>query len=289
MTPVPFQAVIERAGELLGWAPTSWRPVTGGYTPAARYVVSRPGDRAFVKVATTPLSADQLRREAFAYERLRGPFMPAFIGWDDDALEPLLVMEDLSQARWPPPWDRNAVDMVLEALAAVHALAGVELPRFLDAHGGLSGGWAAVAEDPEPFLSLGLASGTWLADALPRLTAAEAACPLEGEAVTHGDLRSDNICLTAAGVKFIDWPGACLANPQLDLGAWLPSLHFEGGPAPEALMPNAPQVAAWVSGYFAARAGLPIIPNAPFVRRVQLEQLSTALPWVMRALRLSDL
>ena len=51
-------------------------------------------------------------------------------------------------------------------------------------------------------------------------------------------------------------------------------------------MPGAPEVAALVSGFFASRAGLPIIPDAPFVRRVQREQLSTALPWVQRALGL---
>jgi hypothetical protein len=44
-----------------------------------------------------------------------------------------------------------------------------------------------------------------------------------------------------------------------------------------------------VSGFFAARAGLPDIPQAPFVRRLQREQLSTALPWVQRVLNLPPL
>jgi thiamine kinase-like enzyme len=285
--PAPSEAVSARAARLLGWTPTAWRFVAGGYTPAARYIASAGGERAFVKVATTALSADQLRREGFVYEHLHGPFMPGFTGWDDDAREPLLVIEDLSLARWPPPWDPRAVDLVLEQLAAIHSTTA-KLPRFSEAHGSLSGGWAAVAANPGPFLSLGLASQTWLVRALPRLIQAEADCPTEGEAVSHCDLRSDNICLTAAGAKLVDWPGACLGNPELDLGSWLPSLCFEGGPAPEELLPNAPQVAAWVCGYFAARAGLPFIPDAPFVRRVQREQLTTALPWVARALRLGD-
>ena len=108
--------------------------------------------------------------------------------------------------------------------------------------------------------------------------------------VCHFDLRSDNICLTATGAKFVDWSDACLGNPRLDLGFWLPEiLCFEGGPLPETILPDAPEVAAWVSGYFAARAGLPNVPDAPFVRRVQREQLTTALPpWVARALKLGD-
>lgn len=107
--------------------------------------------------------------------------------------------------------------------------------------------------------------------------------------MTHFDLRSDNICMSRTGAKFIDWAEACLGNLAVDLGFWLPSLNYEGGPPPEELLPNAPDVAAWVSGFFAARAGLPNIPDAPFVRRVQREQLSTALPWVARALTLGEI
>jgi len=104
-----------------------------------------------------------------------------------------------------------------------------------------------VAAAPAPFLSLKLTSSEWLAKALPRLVEAEAACATDGDALTHFDLRSDNICITGAGAKFIDWSAACLGNPDLDLGAWLPSLELEGGPAPEALLPGAPAVAAWIS------------------------------------------
>ena len=84
----------------------------------------------------------------------------------------------------------------------------------------------------------------------------------------------------------IDWAEACCGNAALDLGAWLPSLAFEGGPLPEQLLPDRPEIAAWLCGYFAARAGLPTIPDAPRVRQVQREQLGTALPWMVRALAL---
>jgi thiamine kinase-like enzyme len=102
-------------------------------------------------------------------------------------------------------------------------------------------------------------------------------------------LRSDNICITDRQVKFIDWNGACLSNPKLDLGFWLPSLAYEAGLEPETIMPDAPEVASWVSGFFAARAGLPEISDAPRVRPVQRRQLATALPWAVRALDLPPL
>jgi len=282
----PSSLIEARAARLLGWTPRSWRAVAGGYTPARRYVVEGGGERAFVKVATTSLTAAYLRGEIAAYEAVRAPFIPRLIGWDEDPAEPMLAIEDLSHALWPPPWDGKAVDRVLDAIAAMHATAAA-LKTFAVRHGdNLRPGWAMVAAAPAAFLSLGMASADWLAGALPALVEAEAACVTAGTALTHWDLRSDNMCLTPQGAMFIDWSGACLSDPTLDLGTWLPSLAFEGGPLPDDILPGAPEVAAWVSGFFAARAGEPDIPDAPFVRRVQREQLSTALPWVTRALGL---
>jgi thiamine kinase-like enzyme len=99
-------------------------------------------------------------------------------------------------------------------------------------------------------------------------------------------LRSDNICLKDGRAVFVDWNGACLSNPRLDLGFWLPSLAYESGVEPERILPDAPEVAARVSGYFASRAGLPKIGDAPLVRVVQRRQLEMALPWAVRALGL---
>ena len=285
---VPTPEILSRAARLLGWAPERWRTVKGSYTPAARFVAAA-GDRCvFVKVATTPITALMLRHEAVAYQAILAPFTPRFIAWEDDSAFPMLVIEHLAGARWPPPWDRALVDAVVERIDLMHRTAA-DLPGFAEVHTESWDGWSSVAADPAPLLSLGVVSPDWLERALPVLIEAEASCPLEGTALTHLDLRSDNICLSAAGVRFVDWSGACLGNPEFDLGFWLPSLAFEGGPQPEAIIGEAPEVAARVSGFFAARAGLPGIVDAPFVRRVQKEQLTTALPWAARALKLPAL
>ena len=283
----PSPELAARAASVLGWTPRAWRRVEGGYTPAARFVGAAGTGRCFLKVATEPQTAAMLRQEARAYRTISGAFMPRFLGWEDHPTTPLLLIEDLSHATWPPPWTRRQIDQVLEQMAAVHGQTA-DLPAFAAVNGRTVGGWSAVAAAPAPFLSLKLTSSEWLAKALPRLVEAEAACATDGDALTHFDLRSDNICITGAGAKFIDWSAACLGNPDLDLGAWLPSLELEGGPAPEALLPGAPAVAAWISGYFAARAGLPVIPNAPRVRAAQLAQLRPALSWAVRALALED-
>ena len=236
-------------------------------------------------MGTTAHTAQALQLEAQVYRRLAAAFVPRLVAWADDPAEPLLVIEDLSAAFWPPPWSSELVNEVCETLDTLHR-SQVELSTIAEVHGNLSDGWQSVARDPEPFLKLGLTSRDWLERALPLLIGASADVGTEGSDVAHFDTRSDNICRAARGVVLVDWNCACLGNGQLDTGFWLPSLHAEGGPAPEEILPDRPDIAACVSGYFAARAGLPGIPDAPRVRSVQLQQLVPALHWVARELGL---
>ncbi len=281
----PETELATRIENLIGARPSDWVRVERGYTPTARWVV-RSGRRSwFVKVATHALTATFLREESRAYDAIRGDFIPERIAWEDHEREPILVLEDLSAHDWPPPWSSRRVDQVLLQIEAMHGTRA-ELRPYAEVHGQRSSSWKAVAADPMPFLGLGLASARWLEHSLDVLIEHEEKCVVEGDALTHLDIRSDNICLRGERAVLIDWNHACLSNPELDLGFWLPSLAHEGGPEPEAILPDAPHVAAWVAGFFAARAGLPIIPHAPRVRQVQLEQLETALPWAARALEL---
>ena len=72
MSEGPSPILQARVARVLGWTPRSWRPVVGGYTPARRYRVEAGGERAFVKMATTPMTAAMLRGEARAYHAVRG-------------------------------------------------------------------------------------------------------------------------------------------------------------------------------------------------------------------------
>jgi thiamine kinase-like enzyme len=279
-----FAARVER---LLHRKIVSWSRIQRGYTPAERWLATGGATAVFVKCGVTPLTARWLRREFRAYDRIEASFIPELIAWEDDAEKPILIIEDLSRGIWPPPWTPENIEHVRGCLDAMHG-ATPDMPSFAEIHGEVSG-WGDIAADPRPFLGLALVSADWLDKALPALLCAEKACRTTGTALTHWDIRSDNICIAPGGVKLIDWPASCLSNPKLDFGFWLPSLAFEGGPSPEQMLPNEPEVAAWICGFFAARAGLPEIPDAPLVRRVQRQQLSTALPWVMRAMQLSPI
>jgi hypothetical protein len=278
---------IERMTRALGWRPTEGRLATtdrGTGAMAARWIVADGAGRsAFVKIGATDVTAEWIRTEYRNYQALRGWFLPEVRGWDDDGARPTLAIEDLSDAVWPPPWTDTGVEAVMDAFAAI-AMAPV--PAHLESRPFDRDDWQAVAANPSPFLALGLCSAEWLEAALPVLDDATHRAPLDGDALVHLDVRSDNLCFRDGRAVIIDWNHATPANPDLDVAFFLPSLHAEGGPAPDALLPDAPGLAAWVAGFFCSRAGDPPILDALHVRPLQIMQSRTALPWAARALGL---
>jgi thiamine kinase-like enzyme len=285
---MPRRELASRIERLIGTKVESYRRVEGGYTPALRLLCKTTEASFFVKIGATPLTSENLAREIRIYNSLSGDFMPHLVAWENHESEPILITEDLSAQHWPPPWNERQIELTLAQINALHNTRAA-LETYEQVHEMCDANWQVVAADPEPFLALKVADAKWLEAALPSLIHYEESCPTEGDSLTHWDLRSDNICITAERAIFVDWNAACLSNPRLDLGFWLPSLAYEGGPQPEKILPDAPEVAAWVSGYFTARAGLPEIIDAPRVRMVQRKQLETALPWAARALDLPPL
>jgi len=285
----PTAKVIAAVTRAAGRAPAEWqRVVGGGYTPAERWIVEfADGSRAFAKVGIVERTGEWLRVEHRVYRDVGGPYMPRMFGWSD-APVPALLLEDLSGARWPPPWDRSLVDRVLTTLDAVAATPCPDWAPSISSQSNIFSGWSQVSADPGPFLSLGLASRGWLEAALLELVANERPKALDGPALLHFDVRSDNLCFTADRALLVDWNLVGRGNPLFDVAAWLPSLEHEGGPTPEEVRPEAGVFAAALAGYFCSRAGLPGIPDAPHVRRVQLEQATTSLPWAARWLGLPE-
>jgi len=278
-----------RVAARLGRTTAAVRRVEGGYSAATRLVIHwQDGGSVFVKAATDADTAAWLRAEHAIYARYRAPFLPALSAWEDDAIAPWLAMEDLSAAFWPPPWSPARIAAVVETMAEVAACAASDLPS-MESRREEFAGWSIVAREPERFLRLGVATERWLAHALPVLRRAEDRAVLDGDALLHNDVRSDNLCFAGGRVVLIDWNWACRGNPRLDLAAWLPSLTLEGGPLPETLLPGEGDLASFVAGFYAAHAGLPPLSGRPTLRTLQLGMLQQSLAWATRELELPAL
>lgn len=281
--------------EVMGKTPVLWRRAVGGYSCARRFVVEfSDGTSAFVKAGASEDTANWLRKERAFYEALQqhsggAGFLAEYYGaGEDETKMPFLLLEDLSGAYWPAPWRPGDVDSVLSALENVRTWRGPLLDELESAEFETErNGWRDIAADPAPFLALGFRSAAWLENALPVLIAASDAAPFIGDDLLHLDIRSDNLCIRNEGrAVIVDWNWAARGDGIADIAGWLPSLHSEGGPAPEEILPNKGEFAAWLAGYFASRAGLPPPDGAPRVRAVQKTQMATALPWAARALGL---
>jgi hypothetical protein len=247
------------------------------------------GSTAFVKgaAAVNPDTARWLRDEYEIYRSVEGSFLPKFLGWDDDGdVGTVLLLEDLSFGDWEPAWSSGRVGRVLQTLEAIHGSAAPATVVTLESDRATFRGWPEVIDAPEPFLRLVGASDAWAERALPVLAEAEAAAEFGGDDLLHLDVRSDNICFLEERTVFVDWNWACTGNGRLDVVSWLPSLALEGGPQPDEIVDDEPELGAVIAGFFASRAVQPEIPTAPRVRTFQKAQLAVALPWAARMLGL---
>jgi hypothetical protein len=234
----------------------SWEPVPGGYTRAGRWRVRfRDGSRAFVKAADDELVLRMLRAEIGVYEFVAGAFLPQLVEAADEGSRAYLVLEDLGDADWPPPYppDTRPVLVALEEVAA--AAPPPSLPRLRDP---VAGAWAAIAQDPEPLLRLGVCSPDWLEAAIEPLAAAEATIPYAGEELVHYDVWSGNLCFAERGVVLVDWSEARIGNRWLDVGLALLNIRAEGAVAPDVEIPNEGGLAAYAAGVAAAGATAPL-------------------------------
>src|SRR5215475_858524 len=106
--------------ERLGAKPLR-RVIGGGYTLMEHWLVELDGERVFAKVAVDEPTAGFLRDEHRVYSAIEAQFLPRFVHWDDDGERPILVLEDLTGAHWPPPWRDRDVDRVRDRLEELHS------------------------------------------------------------------------------------------------------------------------------------------------------------------------
>ena len=201
------------------------------------------------------------------------------------ASDHVIALEDLSAADWPPPWTDERIALVLEAFDAIRRTSPPAMLRPIAEDPGEH--WRAIADDPGPLLGVGICSASWLDRTLPELLSTAERAPLSGDALIHGDVRSDNLCFRAGRVVVIDWSHAEVANPDLDVAAWLPEPRGRGqARCPRRSCRMRPSSRPGLPG---TSAGSPACPRSRTRRTsapLQRAQSATALPWAARALGL---
>jgi hypothetical protein len=292
-------AVRTWAARVGGGAPASVRDVSGGFSPGAIAVLDCPRGAIFVKAVgadLNPVSPVFHRREAVVSGALpTAPALPRLLDVYDDGDWVALAFVAIDGGPPAHPWDPPELQAAVRALDALHVALTptpvADAPAAAERLRPLFGGWAelaALAEQPE-----GLAE--WSARNLSRLAELESGWPhaIAGSTLLHGDVRSDNMLVTRAGVVFVDWPHACVGAPVFDLVAWAPSVELEGGPAPEELLALSssgsevdhdvvvPLVAAF-GGFLVRHSLCPPPPGLPTLRPFQAAQGAVALAWLRR-------
>jgi hypothetical protein len=296
-------APAEPAGDLLdaveaqlGRRVVRWRKPHTGLTPAQRFVVTLDdGSSVFVKAAVDDETERWLRTDHLVMSTVESSFVPEEVAWIETPTYPVLVIEDLHDAHWPADhfrdvggtlqpvrWNDGQIDQLLSTLERV---AGTTPPASLARlTEDLAHYWPEIANDPAPFLALGLCTPRWFDASLDRLLAAEAVLDLSGDVLVHNDVRSDNVCFRGERVILVDWSDARRGNASHDRAMLLLGLPLEGGPDPYDVMPDAGSFAAWRAGELAQRARTDVATAPRWLIDVFKRLAIIGLQWAARSL-----
>jgi aminoglycoside phosphotransferase (APT) family kinase protein len=261
------------------------------------------GRLVFIKAAGESLNPESpmMHRRESAVLGVLPPIVPAphLIGFVDDGDWVALLIEWVD-GRSPNATDPHDVQRLLNVL---HRLAdetrGIQIDGIrsvAEAHHELFGHWLHLAADPPPGLD------AWSRRHLERLTELDTQTlnATAGGHLVHLDVRTDNVLLATDGPTgdvLVDWPGASLGAPWVDLVSLLPALQLDGGPPPAEVLPTTslgrhadPDAVdifvVSLAGYFTHMSLLPAPPGLPTVRAFQAAQGEIARAWAARRLRL---
>jgi hypothetical protein len=268
---------------------TSWEHVVAGHTHAEKWLVAfEDGSTAFVKAGIDETARAQIEREASVLESVEAAYMPRLYAAENVDGWSVLVLEDLSDGAWPPPYpDRGAA--LLEAVANVAETPPPQGLRRRPEGRPLGTYWQRIAADPDPVLAHGLFSASWLERALPLLDATESSAELAGDDFLHDDVWAGNVCYTERGAVLIDWASATVGDRRIDLAYALLSIRSSGVGPPRVDFPQEAAYAALLAGANAYQAGQPFddsIKHASVLRAGWLHDLEFALDWAGELLQL---
>ncbi len=292
--------------ELLGSRIVTAINAAGGFSPGPAVTCTLAnGTRAFVKACSSDANSftpAMHRREAEVLRKMPSHFpVPGLIGVVDAENWVALVIEHVEGRMPVAPLSENDVKSVLRLVEVLAELGtpspiqplGAVGPAERD-HGGVHS-WPTMVEE-------GLVDrlDDWSLRHIERLVDVEAGWTeaVSGTSLLHGDLRTDNILITADRSMVVDWPAAGIGAAWVDLVGLLPALHVDGGPSPVSVFGRHPvgrtsdreRVDSYIcalAGYFTRQSLLPPAPGIAAVRSFQGAQGAVTRQWLAERLRLA--
>jgi phosphotransferase family enzyme len=285
----PPREVVEIVAATAGAPVASWRHVVAGHTHAEKWRAQlADGGSVFVKAGADRTARSQIEREHALLDSVGAPFMPAVHGGESGCGWSVLVLEDLTEADWPPPYADGGTAL----LDAVRRVAELPPPAGLSRRPEgrpLGTYWQRIADDPEPVVAHGSFSRTWLQHTWRELNAAESRARLAGDDFIHDDVWHGNVCYAARGAVLIDWASATIGDRRLDLAYALLSVRASGAAPPAIAFEDEAAYAALIAGATAYNAAQPVdesIAQASILREGWLHDLRYALVWAATLLGL---
>jgi hypothetical protein len=284
----------------LGSAVVSAESQSGGFSPgAAARLVAADGSRAFVKAVGPELNPESpgIHRSELAAMRAmpETPWTPRLLAGYDDGDWVALLFEDIEGRQPHHPWPADEVERVFGALGelsrALTPTPWAEAPKLTEMAASFFHGWGSLAESGLDGVD------PWIVKHLPELVELQerAVEAVQGDTLTHWDIRADNVLLTpAGGVVFVDWAWACQAAGWADAVAASLDLMLSGTTVDvDELLATQPATVsvdqedvtaliAAVAGALTDRSRAPAPPGLPTIRDYQRRSAEILLEWTKR-------
>ncbi|WP_027346241.1 phosphotransferase family protein [Hamadaea tsunoensis] len=287
--PQKVQAVIECG---VGAPVAAAESRAGGFSPSLASVLTlADGRQVFVKAcdfARNDFAPVALRREAAVLPGLPESVPAPRLRWLHDDGDWVILATDAVDGRTPDqPWRPEQLRRFLDAAAVLPGLltpTPIAAPVLADEYAGEVGAWHDVTPaQVDPWMRPHLDELRALGDGFAAATG--------GNTLLHGDLRADNVVLTADGLVFVDWPSVVVGAGWFDLLSALPSIGMHGGGVPEEVWrdhplardadPQAVDAAlAGLGALFWSRSLQPPVPLLPTIRQFQRAQAEQVVSWL---------
>ena len=240
------------------------------------------GESVFAKGAGGAVLRSFFETEVRVYEAVESEFVPRFLGADvADSIT--LVLEDLSRAQWPSPWDDRLIQQAFAALDGVHAVTPPPgLPRSEQAELDAWTNWSAVAAKGERVAAATGLPGEWLSAHAETLRGFASSARVGGDALVHGDAHAGNVCSIGDRAVWIDWSSAHLGDPAQDAALLTISIAADGGPLCD-LTDNALAIVASNAALWLEQAPEPPPAWAPGLRAIASHLWTGALRLLVAA------